>query len=165
MPRGQCCLLWCVAVSTVARVDYVGSTHKLKVGIIRLHASVFITRLNVIWISNKHTNTHPFNGPFPGLPRCAGTRKVPGLMPFLPPNQQRQSTKYQTNVHSNLAASRQLCSSNSIGSLSIILTVIDQKSLKIWKSWHFPPSHHPTVKATLSNITFLMIFVLSLLCC
>ena len=78
--------------------------------------------------------THPFNGPFPGLPRWAGTRKVKpiwillkqetesssgiswamcksaprsrqittpephhsvftGRMPFLPPNQQRQSTE------------------------------------------------------------------------
>ena len=77
-------------------------------------------------------NTHPFNGPFPGLPRWAGTRKVKPIwillkqetvsssgiswamcksaprsrqittpaphhsvftvwMPFLPPNQQRQS--------------------------------------------------------------------------
>ena len=81
-----------------------------------------------------HTHTHPFNGPFPGLPRWAGTRKVKpiwillkqetasgnginwaicksaprsrqittptphhsvfkGQMPFLPPNQQRQSTE------------------------------------------------------------------------
>ena len=53
--------------------------------------------------------THPFNGPFPGLPGWAGTRKVnqsglywskhlttqffTGRMPFLPPNQQRQGTK------------------------------------------------------------------------
>ena len=26
--------------------------------------------------TNKHTHTHPFNGPFPGLPRWAGIRKV-----------------------------------------------------------------------------------------
>ena len=26
--------------------------------------------------NNTHTHTHPFNGPFPGLPRWAGTRKV-----------------------------------------------------------------------------------------
>ena len=80
-------------------------------------------------------HTHPFNGPFPGLPRWAGTRKVKpiwillkqetvrgsgiswaicksasrsrqittpaphhsnfftGWMPFLPPNQQRESTE------------------------------------------------------------------------
>jgi len=25
---------------------------------------------------HTHTHTHPFNGPFPGLPRWAGTRKV-----------------------------------------------------------------------------------------
>ena len=84
---------------------------------------------------SPHTHhTHPFNGPFPGLPRWAGTRKVKpiwillkqetesskgiswaicksaprcrqittpephnsvftGWMPFLPPNQQRQSTE------------------------------------------------------------------------
>jgi len=79
--------------------------------------------------TNTQTHTHltALFQDYPGEP-------VPGLMPFLPPNQQRQSTKYQTNVHSNLAASRQLCSSNSIGSLSIILTVIDQKSLKTLKS-------------------------------
>ena len=92
-----------------------------------------------IWIYTKtqyerHTHTHTFNGPFPGLPRWAGTRKVKpiwillkqetvsgsgisravcksaprsreitmpaphysvftGRMPFLPPNQQRQSTE------------------------------------------------------------------------
>ena len=81
-----------------------------------------------------HGYTHPFNGPFPGLPRWAGTREVKpiwiflkqetvsgsgiswaickpaprsrqittpaphhsvfkGQMPFLPPNQQRQSTE------------------------------------------------------------------------
>ena len=82
-----------------------------------------------------HTHTHPFNGPFPGLPRSAGIRKVKtirilvkqetvsgsgvswaicnyaprsrktttpaphhsvfftGRMPFLPPNQQCQSTE------------------------------------------------------------------------
>ena len=83
--------------------------------------------------ADKHT--HPFNSPFPGLPRWAGTRKVKpiwillkqetvsgsgiswnicksaprsrqittpaphhsvftGRMPFLPPNQQHQSTVY-----------------------------------------------------------------------
>ena len=82
---------------------------------------------------HTHTHTHTFNGPFPGLPGCAGTRKVTpiwifvkqetvsgsgiswavcksaprsrqittpahnsvvtGRMPFLPPNQQRQSTE------------------------------------------------------------------------
>ena len=83
-----------------------------------------------------NTHTHPFNGPSPGLPRSAGTRKVKpiwillkqervsgsgirrvickpaphsrqittpaphrsvftGRMPFLPPNQQRQSTEGQ----------------------------------------------------------------------
>ena len=83
---------------------------------------------------NTHIHTHPFNGPFPGPPKCAGTRKVKpiwillkqetvrgsgiswvicmsapcsrqtttpaphhfvftGQMPFLPPNQQRQSTE------------------------------------------------------------------------
>ena len=26
--------------------------------------------------NRQHTHTHPFNGPFPGLPRWAGTRKV-----------------------------------------------------------------------------------------
>jgi len=26
--------------------------------------------------AHRHTHTHPFNGPFPGLPRWAGTRKV-----------------------------------------------------------------------------------------
>ena len=81
-----------------------------------------------------HTHAHPFNGPFPGLPGLASTRKVKpirisleqetvsgsgiswaicksasrsrqitmplphhsfftGQMPFLPPNQQRQSTE------------------------------------------------------------------------
>ena len=85
--------------------------------------------------THTHIHTHPFNGPFPGLPRWAGTRKVKpiwillkqetvsdsgiswaictsapcskqitmpaphhhsvftGRMPFLPPNQQRQSTE------------------------------------------------------------------------
>ena len=85
--------------------------------------------------THTHSHTHPFNGPFPGLPRWAGTRKVKpiwillkqetvsdsgiswaicksasrsrqitmpvphhssyftGRMPFLPPNQQRQSTE------------------------------------------------------------------------
>ena len=28
----------------------------------------------LLW--HTHTHTHPFNGPFPGLPRLAGTRKV-----------------------------------------------------------------------------------------
>jgi len=27
-------------------------------------------------VSTRHTHTHPFNGPFPGLPRSAGTRKA-----------------------------------------------------------------------------------------
>ena len=27
-------------------------------------------------MNKTHTHTHPFNGPFPGLPRSAGTRKV-----------------------------------------------------------------------------------------
>ena len=98
-----------------------------------------LLRVVAIWKScGKHwleyTHTHPFNGPFPGLPRWAGTRKgkpvwillkqetvsgsgiswaicksAPGSrqinlpaphhsvftdrMPFLPPNQQRQSTE------------------------------------------------------------------------
>ena len=84
--------------------------------------------------THTYTHTHPFNGPFPGPPKCAGTRKVKpiwnflkqetvrgsgiswvicmsapcsrqtttpaphhfvftGQMPFLPPNQQRQSTE------------------------------------------------------------------------
>jgi len=88
----------------------------------------------VIQYAETHTHTHPFNGPFPGLPGWAGTRKVKpiwillkqetvsvsviisaicksarrsrqitmqaphhsfftGRMPFLPPNQQRQSTE------------------------------------------------------------------------
>jgi len=84
----------------------------------------------VIGLRSK-SHTHPFNGPLPGLPRWAGTRKVKptwillkqetvsgsgiscksaprsrqittpashhsvftGRMPFLPPNQQRQSTE------------------------------------------------------------------------
>ena len=89
-----------------------------------------------------HFVTHTFNGPFPGLPRSAGTRKVKpiwilleqetvsgsgiswaicksaprsrqitmsvlhhskfftGRMPFLPPNQQRQSTEgTQIGIH------------------------------------------------------------------
>ena len=35
----------------------------------------FIWKLTIN-IVNIHTHTHPFNGPFPGLPRWAGTRKV-----------------------------------------------------------------------------------------
>ena len=91
-----------------------------------------------------HTHSHPFNGPFPGLPRWAGTRKLKliwillkketesgsgiswaifksapcsretttpaphhsfftGWMPFLPPNQQRQST--EGRLGSNTAGS------------------------------------------------------------
>ena len=34
---------------------------------------LFITLLT---LSHTHTHTHPFNGPCPGLPRWAGTRKV-----------------------------------------------------------------------------------------
>ena len=90
----------------------------------------FLFHYHSTWI----THTHPFNGPFPGLPGWAGTRKVKpiwillkqetvsssgiswaicksasryrqitmpvphqsfftGWMPFLPPNQQRQSTE------------------------------------------------------------------------
>jgi len=81
------------------------------------------------WSKIIRTYIHPFNGPFPGLPRRAGTRKVKPIwillkqesvwqwhqlghmqvctslqtaphhsvfterMPFLPPNQQRQSTE------------------------------------------------------------------------
>ena len=85
-------------------------------------------------LTHTHTHTHTFNGPFPGLPGWAGTRKAKpnwillkqetvsgsgiswaicksaprsrqitmpaphhsvftGRMPFLPPNQQRQSTE------------------------------------------------------------------------
>ena len=92
-----------------------------------LHSGVYDT-------CAQRSHTHPFNGPFPGLPRWAGTRKVKpiwillkqetvsgsgiswaicksaprtrqittpathhsiftGRMPFLPPNQQRQSTE------------------------------------------------------------------------
>jgi len=70
----------------------------------------------------SHTHTHPFNGTFPGLPRWAGTRKVKpiwillkqetmsgsgiswasfftGRMPFLPSNQQRQSTESTVVFH------------------------------------------------------------------
>ena len=80
------------------------------------------------YIDENISYTHPFNGPLPGLPGWAGTRKVKpiwillkqetvsgsgiswatcrqitmpaphhsvftGRMPFLPPNQQRQSTE------------------------------------------------------------------------
>ena len=31
------------------------------------------------WVVEAHTHKHPFNGPFPGLPRSAGTRKVKPL--------------------------------------------------------------------------------------
>ena len=46
---------------------------------ITLHTKRFITHAR----TRTHTHTHPFNSLFPELPR----------MPFLPPNQQRQSTE------------------------------------------------------------------------
>ena len=111
-----------------------------------------ITHILQAWCSSwcppntvkAHTHTHPFNGPFPGLPRWAGTRKVKpiwillkqetvsgssiswavcksapssrqitmpaphhswfftGRMPFLPPNQQRQSTEGNQHIKLNL---------------------------------------------------------------
>ena len=122
--------------------------------ILRLQCRIYL--VNVTWpiviimtagdipVTSKYTyygiHTHPFNGPFPGLPRWASTRKVKqiwillkqetvsgsgiswavcksaprsrqittpavqhtttqfftGRMPFLPPNQQRQSTEGYT---------------------------------------------------------------------
>ena len=97
-----------------------------------LQCTLFVTN-PANWLPH-HTHTHPFNGPFPGLPGWASTRKVKpiwillkqetvsgsgiswaicslrlapdittptthcpsfftGRMPFLPPNQQRQSTE------------------------------------------------------------------------
>ena len=94
----------------------------------------FIKPLKQNVLDNQHNTHTPFNGPFPGLPRWAGTRNVKpiwislkqetvsgsdiswaicksapcsretttpaphhsfftGRMPFLPPNQQRQSTE------------------------------------------------------------------------
>ena len=98
-------------------------------------AASFLASLWCTVVFLLHTHTHLFNGPFPGLPRWAGTRKVKpiwillkqktvsgsgiswaicksascsrqitmplphhssffiGQMPFLPPNQQCQSTE------------------------------------------------------------------------
>ena len=96
---------------------------------------------NIVFHKCKHTHTHPFNGPFPGLLGWAATRKVKpiwillkqetvsgsgiswaickcvprsgqitmpaphrsvftGRMPFLPPNQQRQSTEGTAQMQS-----------------------------------------------------------------
>jgi len=35
--------------------------------------------INTARLFTVHTYTHPFNGPFPGLPRWAGTRKVKSI--------------------------------------------------------------------------------------
>ena len=42
----------------------------------------FTARMPLLTASNTHTHTHPFNGPFPGLPGWAGTRKVKTNLDF-----------------------------------------------------------------------------------
>jgi len=41
-----------------------------------LHTSFCSHRCTGGYLGPQHTHTHPFNGPFPGLPRWASTRKV-----------------------------------------------------------------------------------------
>jgi len=72
-------------------------------------------------------------------------------MPFLLPNQQRQSTEGKRT--------KQLINKNIKNcSLSIVLTVTNQKLQKSLKRWYYPPSHCLNVNVLLSYITFLMIF-------
>jgi len=55
-------------------------------GAAQIHAFYFNIDYFTLPYITLHTHTHPFNGPFP----------FTGRMPFLPPNQQRQSTEGST---------------------------------------------------------------------
>jgi len=113
------------------RIEKIDSVAKIESKLFLPELECSITKHSI----HRYTHTHPFNGPFPGLPGWAGTRKVKpiwislkqetmrgsgiswaicksasrsrqitipaphhssfftGRMPFLPPNQQRQSTE------------------------------------------------------------------------
>jgi len=63
--------LW-VCFSLILVVVTIESTDIKKTFDFSFCLSVFV----VTAILTKHTHTHPFNGPFPRLPKWAGTRKV-----------------------------------------------------------------------------------------
>jgi len=49
----------------------------------------------------KQTHTHPFNGPFPGLPRCSGTSKVKPIWQWHQLGHMQVCSSLQTDNHAS----------------------------------------------------------------
>jgi len=70
------CVCVCVCVSCSSYINQILFVLQ-PCSWIKLHTLSYST--NIRSYIHTHTRTHPFNGPFPGLPRWAGTRKVKPL--------------------------------------------------------------------------------------
>ena len=92
----------CRSTQHIRWTDQTRKTHLLTKLPHCLHIQPIIRRATIAATTDKiHTHTQPFNGPFSGTTICKQsaprsrqiTTPAPHRMPFLPPNQQRQSTE------------------------------------------------------------------------
>ena len=92
----------CRSTQHIRRTDQTRKTHLLTKLPHCLHIQPMIRWATIAATTDKiHTHTQPFNGPFSGTTICKQsaprsrqiTTPAPHRMPFLPPNQQRQSTE------------------------------------------------------------------------